>query len=64
MNHPDDWTCRTAYEGTYERDEEALEDGAALDYHFGALGVCVSGTLVRLGDLTLDFRPPDQQPST
>ena len=20
MNHPDDWTCRTAYEGTYERE--------------------------------------------
>lgn len=59
-----DWAIEFSYEGIYELDDEALEDGAVLDDHFGALGGWISGTLVRLGDLTLDFRPPDQQSST
>jgi hypothetical protein len=55
-----DWAIEFSYEGTYELDEEALEDGALLDDHFGALGGWVSGALVRLGDLDLVFRAPDQ----
>ncbi|MBC8365587.1 MAG: hypothetical protein H8E59_11355 [Actinobacteria bacterium] len=56
-----DWAIEFCYEGTYELDDEALEDGAVLDDHFGALGGWVSGALVRLGDLDLEFRPPDLQ---
>ena len=59
LDNPD-WAIEFSYEGTYELDEEALEDGALLDDHFGALGGWVSGALVRLGDLDLVFRPPDQ----
>ena len=58
-----DWAIEFSYEGTYELDGEALEDGAVLDDHFGTLGGWVSGTLVRLGDLDLEFRPPDLQAS-
>jgi hypothetical protein len=49
------------YEGLYELAEETLADGAStlLDEHFGALGGWISATLVRLGDLRLEFRPAE-----
>jgi hypothetical protein len=47
-----------SYEGSYEIDEEALKDGAILDTHFAAMGGWIASTLVRLGDLNLDFLPP------
>jgi hypothetical protein len=49
------------YEGLYELAEETLADGAStvLDDHFGALGGWIASTLVKLGDLKLDFLPAD-----
>ena len=52
-----------AYEGSYELAEETLADGASktLDEHFGALGGWISSMLVRLGDLKLDYLPPEDE---
>lgn len=47
------------YNGSYELDEETLEDGSALDEHFGAIGGWITSGLVRLGDLPFSFLPPD-----
>ena len=49
------------YEGIYELAEETLADGASklLDEHFGALGAWIATTLVKLGDLKLNFLPAD-----
>src|SRR5437660_1072131 len=44
-----------SYEGSYRLDESVLEDGSSLDQHFGALGGWIASTLVRLGDLKLEF---------
>jgi len=48
-----------SYEGSYELDEESLADGSVLDHHFSAMGGWISSVLVRLGDLKLEFLPPD-----
>lgn len=48
-----------SFSGTYELDNSTLEDGAALDQTFNALGGWVARALVRLGDLPLDFGPPE-----
>ncbi|MGF1599005.1 MAG: hypothetical protein ACFCVK_19130 [Acidimicrobiales bacterium] len=45
------------YTGSYELDEKTLEDGSALDEHFGAMGGWITSTLVRLGDLPFSFQP-------
>jgi len=50
-----------SYEGTYDLDEATLNDPARLDDQFGAMGGWIASTLVRLGDLDLDFLPPDEQ---
>jgi len=47
-----------SYEGSYELDEATLADGSVLDDHFSAMGGWISSTLVRLGDIRLDFLPP------
>ncbi|MFV0316106.1 MAG: hypothetical protein ACK5O2_03980 [Microthrixaceae bacterium] len=47
-----------SYEGSYELDEAALADGSILDDHFSAIGGWISSTLVRLGDLDLEYLPP------
>jgi hypothetical protein len=47
-----------SYEGAYELDEATLSDGSVLDHHFSAMGGWISSTLVRLGDIKLDFLPP------
>jgi hypothetical protein len=54
-----EWAIEVSYEGTYELDEEVLEDGSKLDEHFSSMGGWIASTLVRLGDLTFEFRPPD-----
>ena len=56
-----EYAIEVTYEGLYELAEETLVDGASslLDDHFGALGGWITATLVRLGDLHLEFRPPD-----
>ena len=45
------------YTGSYELDEETLEDGSTLDEHFAAIGGWITSALVRLGDLPLSFQP-------
>jgi len=47
-----------SYEGGYDLDETALADGSILDDHFPAMGGWISSTLVRLGDIKLEFLPP------
>jgi hypothetical protein len=60
---PVEFALEVTYEGSYELAEETLQDGASkvLDEHFGVLGTWVASTLVRLGDLGLQFREPDAQ---
>jgi hypothetical protein len=53
-----EYACEVSYDGSYELDERCLEDGSILDDHFSAMGGWISATLVRVGDLPLDFRPP------
>jgi hypothetical protein len=53
-----EYAFEASYEGLYELSERCLEDGSILDEHFSALGGWISSTLVRVGDLTLDFHPP------
>jgi hypothetical protein len=56
-----EFAIEVSYEGLYELAEETLADGAStlLDEHFGALGGWIAATLVRLGDLRLEFRPAE-----
>jgi hypothetical protein len=56
-----EYALEVTYEGSYELGEETLQDGASkvLDEHFGVLGSWVASTLVRLGDLGLQFRESD-----
>ena|SRR5215207_537856 len=59
------YAIEVGYEGLYELAEETLADGSstALDDHFGALGGWISSMLVRLGDLKLEYLPPEDEPS-
>jgi hypothetical protein len=52
-----------SYEGVYELNEDVLADGSVLDDHFSAMGGWIAATLVRLGDLSLDFLPPQTEES-
>jgi len=47
------------YEGLYELAEATVADGtnSLLDEHFGVLGGWIASTLVKLGDLGLEFLP-------
>ena len=54
-----EFAIEVSYEGTIPLSEEVLKDGSMLDDRFGAMGGWVASTLVRLGDLKLDFLPPD-----
>jgi len=58
-----EWAIEVSYEGTYELDEDVLADGSKLDEHFSSMGGWIASTLVRLGDLTFEFAPPDEQPA-
>jgi len=49
-----------SFEGSYDLTDETLTDGSALDRDFGALGGWIASNLVRLGDLKLEYLPPDQ----
>ena len=48
-----------SYDGTYDLDEDVLADGSKLDQHFSSMGGWIASTLVRLGDLTFEFLPPE-----
>lgn len=58
---PDEYAVEVSYEGSYDLDEAVLADGSRLDSHFQSMGGWIAGTLVRLGDLTLDYLPPDDE---
>lgn len=57
-----EYAIELSYEGAYELDEATLADGSILDDHFSAMGGWISSTLVKVGDLTLDFLPPIDEP--
>jgi hypothetical protein len=56
-----EYAAEITYEGLYELAEETVADGTStlLDEHFGALGGWIAATLVKLGDLPLEFHPAD-----
>ncbi|MEL7210717.1 MAG: hypothetical protein AAGK32_21185, partial [Actinomycetota bacterium] len=54
-----DFAVEVSYEGLYLLDEDSLADGSAIDGDFAAMGGWIAATLVKLGDLELDYRPPD-----
>ena len=53
------WAVEFAYDGTYEFSEAVLADPAELQPILGPIGPWVASVLVRLGDLRLAFRPPE-----
>ncbi len=55
-----EYAIEVSYEGVYELSEAVLADGSVLDDHFGAMGGWIASTLVRLGDLKLDYLPPEE----
>ncbi len=57
-----DFAIEVSYEGSYQLDEATLADGSILDDHFSAMGGWIASTLVRLGDLTFEFLPPEEEP--
>jgi hypothetical protein len=56
-----EFAIEVSYEGSYELDEATLADGSILDDHFGAMGGWIASTLVRLGDMKMEFLPPDEE---
>jgi hypothetical protein len=57
---PTETAIEVSYEGVYILTEAALADQASLAGDFGALGGWIASSLVKLGDLKLEFRPPDE----
>jgi hypothetical protein len=53
------FAVETSYQGTLRLDEAALENSAALAEPVGALARWVASVLVQLGDLRLQYLPPD-----
>ncbi|MHB8294707.1 MAG: hypothetical protein ACYDH5_08815 [Acidimicrobiales bacterium] len=51
-----------SFEGAYELSEAALEMPSSLVAEFSDLGKWVASRLVRLGDLDLDYLPPEAEP--
>ncbi len=54
---PEEYAVEVSYEGSYDVEEEVLADGSVLDSHFAAMGGWIASTLVRLGDVKLDYLP-------
>ena len=57
---PTETAIEISYDGVYALSEAALADQASLAADFGALGGWIASSLVKLGDLKLEFRPPDE----
>jgi len=57
---PIETAIEISYEGIYALSESALEDETSLTADFGALGGWIASSLVKLGDLKLEFRPPEE----
>lgn len=56
-----DFAVEVSYEGLYLLDEESLADGSVIDDDFASMGGWIASLLVKLGDLDLDYRPPDDE---
>jgi hypothetical protein len=56
---PTETAIEVSYEGVYALSESALADEASLASDFGALGGWIASSLVKLGDLKLEFQPPE-----
>ncbi|HEV3352808.1 MAG TPA: hypothetical protein VG076_07780 [Acidimicrobiales bacterium] len=56
---PTETAIEVSYDGVYALSEAALADKASMAADFGALGGWIASSLVKLGDLKLEFRPPD-----
>jgi len=59
---PTETAVEVSYEGVYALSEAALTDKGSAAADFGALGGWIASSLVKLGDLKLEFRPPDETP--
>ena len=49
-----------SYEGVYRLAEDVLSDGSVIDRDFASMGGWIASTLVRLGDLKLEYLPPER----
>jgi hypothetical protein len=58
--HITDWAVEFAYEGTYEVTTAVAEDPTLLGDVFDGVGPWIASALVRLGDLKLAYRPPEE----
>jgi hypothetical protein len=54
-----EFAIEVSYEGSVALDERILADGSVLDEQFGGIGGWIASTLVRLGDLSFEFLPPE-----
>lgn len=59
MSNNPEYALEVSYEGSYELDEATLDDGTKLDEHFASMGVWIASTLVRLGDIPLEYGTAD-----
>jgi hypothetical protein len=55
------FAVEVAYDGTYRMADDAVLDTREVSGELAALGRWVASTLVRLGDLRLDYLPPDEE---
>ncbi len=55
----EEYAVEVSYEGSYDLEEEVLADGSVLDSHFASMGGWIASTLVKLGDVKLDYLPPE-----
>jgi hypothetical protein len=56
---PTETAVEVSYEGVYALSETALTDEGSPAADFVALGGWIASSLVKLGDLKLEFRPPE-----
>ncbi len=61
--HAEEYAVEVSYDGSYDLAEDVLADGTQLDQHFAAMGGWIASTLVRLGDVKLDYLPPEDDES-
>jgi hypothetical protein len=57
---PIEMAIEVSYEGIYVLSESALADAPSMAADFGSLGGWIASSLVKLGDLKLEFRPPEE----
>jgi hypothetical protein len=50
-----------AYEGAYRLTSASMERSKELSEHLATMGAWIASTLVRLGDLRLEYLPPDAE---